>query len=418
MVPPVARYPMEPLITLLSLAALGAAAVEIHRRGWIAGGWIDRGWIDRSGIDRWALPWGQPPPPPEPPPLEPWEGEVVVREVLTTTRELGRLVERLGFDPKLEDAVERRLTDLRALVRVEIPDFEAFEVALDKVAAREDGASEETRLRYRTENDPLLHEVLAVRHDPTQVLAILSRNPVGELLPFVEQIPIERGGRVSWRSPMEVSLIHKVPADRRRFVDILDTLGPLLRDARLKRPEPLRQDALDALSRLRRDLARDRAYLPTPLRTFEERVHEWLDGAPAGALDKRKALRAFVDGLLEVRHSFRITDPPPVLGDEDLDRFGRAVRQQAQTYTDAPWMHTPWLTDRLLSNLVAAELGPHPEADRTRNDSPAGMLLRVWREVDSGYYDPKETRHRLRRLEEQGLFVHSLVHALLRLRDD
>jgi len=48
--------------------------------------------------------------------------------------------------------------------------------------------------------------------------------------------------------------------------------------------------------------------------------------------------------------------------------------------------------------------------------SRLGKLLgQVQDEVDSGNYDAQEVAGRLRRYEGEGLYVHSLVYALLRL---
>jgi hypothetical protein len=53
--------------------------------------------------------------------------------------------------------------------------------------------------------------------------------------------------------------------------------------------------------------------------------------------------------------------------------------------------------------------------ERARLARLAGQLGQVRDEVDSGNYDAQEIAGRLRRYEGEGLYVHSLVYALLRL---
>jgi hypothetical protein len=172
---------------------------------------------------------------------------------------------------------------------------------------------------------------------------------------------------------------------------------------------------LTAVSRLRRDLARDKAYLPTPLRDLEEKTGTWLAGVPPAAQQRRQQLVGLLTAVLEVRYELGLDEGSPLVLEPDaVATFQERARRQAQGYVDAPWMRTPWIDTALLTNLLAAELVPFSDRQRRSIHSPGGVLSLVWTEVRSGYYDRTESVRRLRQLEGQGYFVHSLVHALLR----
>jgi hypothetical protein len=109
-------------------------------------------------------------------------------------------------------------------------------------------------------------------------------------------------------------------------------------------------------------------------------------------------------------------------------------------------MHTPWLTARFLTDLLDVELAPLNREAKSVGESDLMLMSIIWRvlplsyywrfkvareraslarlarrlgqvrdEVDSGNYDAQEIAGRLRRYESEGLYVHSLVYALLRL---
>src|SRR5262249_25966909 len=132
------------------------------------------------------------------------------------------------------------------------------------------------RPRFRSENEALLRAVLAVRADRDAVLRLLNEDPADQLLPFVEQIPMLRNGEVIWRTPMDLALVRKRPVSRDRFERLLDELDWLARSAPLRRKPASRESVLAAIVRLRRDAARETAYLPTPLQTLASEVDGWL----------------------------------------------------------------------------------------------------------------------------------------------
>jgi len=345
------------------------------------------------------------PPAPLPPPLpaepadEPDE-PVDLRGLIDGTEELRGLYGRIGFPPEIEHACERILGRLEALVRTEIPDFAAFRAAVADAGRGLEGPG----VRFPAEDVELLREVERAGDDHEEVLRVLDRAPARRLLPFVEQIPLVRNGERIWRTPVELSLMRKRPADPKAFEDLLDELERLLKAGRPARAEPLRQDVLEAVVRVRRDARRANVYMPTSLRALGAAVEAWLQRAPLEARRRREELDALLLDMLRLRQ-----------GTLDGADPREAARAQAKSYAGSPWMHTPWLTAYVLTNLLDIELAALPDEERRLPSPRAGVLRWVRDEVASSHFDSEETIRRLRQQEERELYVHSLVYALLRM---
>lgn len=333
--------------------------------------------------------------------------EEELRRLVEENEEVRALYDRLGFPPVLDRECRELLAELEAQVRTGIPDFEAFRAAVTEAA------KSLPESRFVGQDRELLDEVLRAIDDPAAVLRVLDRDPVRSLLPVVEQIPMVRNGERVWRTPVELTLVRKRPADPDLFERLLDELERRVRGARLRRREQARTDLLDAIARARRDARRDTAYMPTALRTLGAALDAWLRGAPPDAVRRRDELEALLRGMVRVRRSGR--DPH---GDQlQVRRAGpsEAARAQAMRYADSPWMHAAPLTAYALTNLLDAELAALPAEERTPPSARAAVLQWVRDEVASSHFDGEETIRRLRGQEERGLFVHSLVYALLRL---
>ncbi|MFL6263350.1 MAG: hypothetical protein ACJ76Y_26945 [Thermoanaerobaculia bacterium] len=363
-------------------AGLGAAAV------------LAAGWRRRRPL----------PTVPLPPPAEPVYEPEDLRRMIDETPELQALYARIGFPPGVERECQRILADLAGMVRTEIPDFAALRAAVAEAERGLAASSSGAEARFLAEDVELLRAVGRAGEDREEVLRLLDRDPVRRLLPFVERIPMTRNGERIWRTPVELSLLRKRPADPDRCERLLDEIEKLARAARLPRAEPARAEVLEVVARARRDARRDGAYMPTSLRALEVAVESWLRAAPPEARRRRDELDALLVGLLRVRRGRP--------GGEDLRE---AARAQAQTYAATPWMQTPWLTSYALANLLDAELSGLPGEER-RQPSPRAAALRWVRdEVASSHFDGEETIRRLRQQEERELYVHSLVYALLRM---
>ncbi|HEV2844111.1 MAG TPA: hypothetical protein VG477_04625 [Thermoanaerobaculia bacterium] len=364
---------MDPAVWFLAIAAaLGAWAVKAGRR---------------------RLPLAAPRPVL---PLPPVDEAEELRRTIDANSELRALYAKTGHPPDIERACERLLREIDGLIRTEIPDFAAFRAAVAE-AEKRIGDTE-----FPPEDLALLDEVKRAGDDRDAVLRVLDRAPVWRLLPILEQIPMVRGGERVWKTPVELTLLRKRPFEPARCEKLLDELAGLVRDSRLARPEKLRTDLLEALARVRRDVQRENAFMPTSLRALEAAVGAWLKSAPPEARRRREDLDSLILGMLRVRRGVS----------EDLRETARA---QAKKYADTPWMHTQWLTSYALTNLLDAELAALPEEERRRPSHRAGVLRWVRNEVASSHFDSEETIRRLRQQEERELYVHSLVYVLLRM---
>jgi hypothetical protein len=353
-------------------------------------------WLFRASGVRWEMFPELPPLPPALPP-EPVDEAAELRRTVDGSAELRGLYARLGFPLDVEGDCRRILDGLEGLVRTEIPDFAAFRAA---VAEAQQGLAGDTEVRFLTEEVELLQEVARAGEDRDEVIRRLDRAPVRRLLPIVERIPQVRNGERIWRTPVELSLLRKRPADPAAFEKLLDDLDRLVRAGRPPRAEPLRADVLEAVVRTRRDARRENAYMPTSLKALEAAVEAWLLKAPPEARRRREELDALLLGMLRVRR-----------GADSRE----AARAQAKRYADSPWMHTPWITAYALTNLLDAELAALPEEERNQPSSRTATLRWVRDEVASSHFDGEETIRRLRQQEERELYVHSLVYALLRM---
>jgi len=337
------------------------------------------------------------------------------------TPELKKLYQRLHYSLETEAKCDELLLRLKELIRVDIPDFQVFQDALRKIEARlqagpeEAGSiSDEGHAPYAMRNRRLLQEVLQ-SGDSDAVLALLNRNPYEEQLPFVEQIPLHRSGKVIWRTPVELAIMRKRPADRDAFQRALEELELLVRTSKLRRAEPAKKEVFETIARTRRDLDRDNAYMPTPIKLLEEKTQSWLEPREPLARGKREQLERLMVGMLELQEQSESGAWLAGRVDaQDRSRFKAKAEEQAREYIHATWMHTPWLTTLALRNLLRSEL-IELRGGSVEPGAPARVLKLVWEEVVSGRYDSEESIRRLRSLESKGFFVHSLNYALLRL---
>ena len=106
--------------------------------------------------------------------------------------------------------------------------------------------------------------------------------------------------------------------------------------------------------------------------------------------------------------------------------FKDAAVALAQLYVNLAWLHTPWTTSKILTQVLDSELVPLKEeafglrvawsSSNRRKRKLYNQLHLLREEVASGCFDAQELDLRLHKLEEDGLYVQSLCHALLHLR--
>ncbi len=347
-----------------------------------------------------------------------------VRKLVHDTEDLQLLYERLGYSLELEWEFEQHLNELKALIHTEIPDFAAFRKALKEVQEQLNQEESEVyspevwkHARFQRSNDDLLQQIIGAGDNKEAVLDLLNRNAVEEPLPFVEQLPFYRGGKVIWRTPIELSILRRCPKDPQRFAKLLDDLESRIKTSRLSRTEQSRKDALEALDRLRRDCRRENAYIPTPLKLLDSKLNEWLlHGNNWQDHQHKEKLDTLLLELIYVRRDCQWDQIDSRTFDASEARLVRNLtRKHAKTYLDAEWMHIPWLTTFVLTNLLDGELTSFSSEEPQGGSASIYVLKLVRDEIASGYYDNNETIRHLRTEEKKGLYIHSLIFALLRL---
>lgn len=336
-----------------------------------------------------------------------------VENIVGANPELARLFATFGYRPEAEAEAARLLAEMKSMIRAEITDFAAFRAALQEASKRR-GVSPQ----WETGDERLLDAALAAGNDERAALAVLNRNPIYEQMPFVERVPMRRGGAIIWLTPVDHACILKRPSDPDRFSVLLDQLEALYHTPHPARNEMMRSAVIEAVVRLRRELKRERAYFPTSIRHLEERMDAWnresLEPAANAAL---KALREIVEAAESVRAK---CEGEPDMGEPEKTDLLQRLRQAAGRYLAQPRLRNAWLTNHLLETLLAAPMIEKTPKQNTPNgvlpaedESPNRIAEMLRREVAGGSFDPAETARRLRALEERGWFVSSVAFSLL-----
>jgi hypothetical protein len=342
---------------------------------------------------------------PEPPP-PPFDSRAAWRSWLAEEEALASLYRSLQVQPALEESCRQILAQAKAQLRVEIPDPETFVQALERLVQEKSAEDPADAAWIQRGSEPLLHDLLARRHFPSAMVARLEERPADELLPFLEEIPARRGGEIVWRLPRELALLRRRPARLEPFLALMGELASLIRKATLERSANLREALLETLERCGRDAADPAIYLPSSLRSLEEKLGEWLAAPSAELRERRRQLDALLFGLLETGNL--LSRPRPIEGAAPAVLRARSLAADA---LKAGWPLLPCVIAPLLYLLLLAELADRPPAALP----VAPALEAMAAEMASGFFDPVETARRLRALELHDCWVSSLIFALLRL---
>lgn len=340
-----------------------------------------------------------------------------VESIVAANADLARVFATFGYRPEAEAEATRLLAEMKSMIRAEITDFSAFRAALREASKRR-GISPQ----WESGDERLLDAALAAENDERAALEVLNRNPIYEQMPFVERVPVRRGGAIIWLTPVDHACILKRPSNPERFAGLLDQLEVLYHTPHPARNDMMRSLVVEAVVRLRRELKRERAYFPTSIRHLEERIDAWnresLEPAANAALS---TLREIVEAAEAVRARCEGEDEIP---EPEKTELLQGLRQAAGRYLALPRLRSMWLTNHLLETLLATPMiEKTPEKTAKQNgpagqpgvedDSPKRIAEMLRREVAGGSFDPAETARRLRSLEERGWFVSSIAFGLL-----
>ena len=326
-------------------------------------------------------------------------------EILDTLPDVADLFAKLGRDPALSERTAKNLAEMKRLVRAEVTDFPAFQIAIRAAAAK----TAEDSARFEIRDQELLDAALEAGDDESAILGILNRNPVYEQVPFVERVPVLRGGAITWLTPMEHSTIRKRPSDPIRFLQLAQELEGLYMKAHPSRHDGPRVEVLGAIARLKRELNRDKAYIPTAIQALEAKLAAFETESVQPAA---QAACAALSGLLLSIEQARVECAGGRIRRGRRKQLRETGASDASRYLAHARLHIPQLTSHILAALLApAQL----EVIRW----PGWTVMRAARlirnEIQAGFFDAAEIAERIRKLEAQGLYVTSLLFPLLRL---
>lgn len=344
--------------------------------------------------------------------VENFDSKLATQKLIEATPELITLFEKLGYSAKVDREATELLIELKSLIRTEIIDFEAFNKALNEISNQL--VDEQISNKYRLEDNKLLNEILTVKEDLTKMLEILNRNPIYDLLPFVEQIPFYKNGELVWRPPVEHSLIRKRPSNTDLFARLLEKLKLLFSTIKNPQSKVLREDVLEAIEKLSRDLQKPTAYMPTPIKTLEEKIAAYIASAPSEAVQaKKEILSNLLAEQLILRHKYRFeANIEKILPIAESKTYRELAQQHIKKYLDTSFLQIPWLSNYLLLTLLNSELAFLASKETEENSN---ILQIIYQEINNDYFDGGETIRRLRQLEDKGLYLSSLIYPLLRL---
>lgn len=348
----------------------------------------------------------------------PWDGNEELRKLIDGNEELSAIYRKLGYSVYVDRESRRILNQLKSLIGIEVVDpspsgfgrllYDARNVRFDQLRESEQRnflapgkAGKRARACQAKE---------AKRENPEQLKAFLNRHP---------------------SAMRTVSLL------------LLEKLDKLFTKAHSTLNAEDRTSLLSAVSRVRDDIRHDSGNGASALQSFEWTLEECLGHRRVGRdfhEDTNRERKARLDELL--LNSLWVRE---IEGQDDA-QWHKDAAKQAKTYIDSSWMHTPSLTARFLTDLLDVELAPLTRESKSIGESDLMLVSTIWRlppfsyywqskvarerarltrlagllrqvrdEADSGNYDAQEIARRLRSYESEGLYVHSLVYALLRL---
>lgn len=345
-------------------------------------------------------------------------------EFLLENKDLHDIFLRYGYSAELDKKAREVIETIKRHIRVEIPDFTEFTkaiLAVENQIEQHFSSSEELKqeILERVKIGTFFHRVKNALDSKAAVLDILNENPLEDFLPFLEQMPVVRQGKLTWMTPNSVTVLRKHPPYKDECRSLLFKLDTMFKDSGLPKSPEMRKEILDLISRLMRDLDSTRAYLPTTVLLLERKISDGLDSsATPGERNRKKLLTELITDIQRLRFSYGIRRSTfKVLSTDEIEHFAYVVKKQAQQYLDAPWMHSTIISGYLVSNFLEAEnlMSRYKGENVGVSDNAKKILRLISEEIDSGFFDGEDILRRLYYLESQGMYIHTMVHALIRI---
>ncbi|MBN1392761.1 MAG: hypothetical protein JW947_08175 [Sedimentisphaerales bacterium] len=340
---------------------------------------------------------------------------------------------KLGYSPYVDRETEQIVGELKSLVDVEILEiaqYDEFHNALTELRGfYEKYPDEESKLTG--EERQFIENLLSNKDDREKIIAILNEGRLWQKhLRQYDHLFVKRG-RITGKE---------------RFLELLEKLNKIFNKTRLPLSREHYLSVIDKIDEIRNLTKEDDDSVDADLvRSLEYEVESacvTLDNTKTG--EKKHALDDLLCSLVSAQRRYKPSDA----------NFMDITREQADIYLKSHWMHTPLLTEYLLSLLLKAEvsrLRGKPVSklvaaiaiigvviliylDLTilavmwfavlfvfefvifKNAQKAAVLNKIYNEINSGHYDGDELARRLQKLEKKKVFVQSITYSLLHLR--
>jgi hypothetical protein len=371
-----------------------------------------------------------------------WDSGEEVQKLISSVEDLRSLYWSLGYDPRVYRESRRILTEMEALMRTDIPDFQAFQNALSELQQRMEGHKDGQGLDVPLGATKYYVSIITVKDDKAKVLDLLNQ------MSFYERALGPIG-----------SLLQHRPMNPDRFKRLIAELTELFQDRWIPQKKDVRQNVLGKIADVEKEFnLGEHGYLPGSIIALRQELvnscwtllRDQAVGGKKEQLDRLLSASVFATHEYKPGH-FSLAPAAPIA----RERFSEMARENARLYLDSPWMHAPWLTVRVQTDLLDSVLGPRNEEVRLATylylfacgaclisfafhfswrvleivafllgvsvvwgfwgERKTWMLKHIRSEIVSRCYDGEVVARRLQRLEEKGVPVPSVLYPLVRL---
>lgn len=267
-------------------------------------------------------------------PLGEWRKERNERllDLIERTPELRELYDKLGYDPYAEQRFEQLLNELKSLLRAEIVNIAVFQRTVDQ--AQVDDSSK----------DPDFWKiVLSARNNPKKVKNLVQALNDAYSEEWKGYRPLK--DRLPWGFS-ELSFTVWTATDRERFSLLIEEISSVLKAysfSAWKNPDQVRSECLGYVAKIKEAISQNGTDLWPTLCALRDKIKSSIDAGPRVNLD------AFLWDLLCARDSAPYTDA-----------YRESIQRLAKNYLCDHLIdiHTPWLTNRLITDLLDTVIGP------------------------------------------------------------
>lgn len=303
-----------------------------------------------------------------------WDAGDEVRLLIAETPELNDLFYKLGYSARLDIDTAKIIGQLKSLLRLDITDFSVFQREVDRMQREIDKVGRGDVPIPATIADPgarqlwmdiahPLHDVIdggkwKARCWEAAIAASKHKKKLDEVLRLITEAFEDE-----WRGYM-ISAKDRVPfrdlsfakwnvVNPQQFSQLLNDLGSKLESAQKVLGNDTYRELLEHTAQVKRCIGKADVdvwyHLVSLTRARDSAIWRGQDSSNGA---KVKELDGVLWDLVYMRH-----EHDPFKTQDDARYFRESVLEQAQKYLAHDWMHTPWLTNRLVAGLLDSVIG-------------------------------------------------------------